>query len=68
MDEIKEQAKDQWQIALEEELQKLKMCQNSKNLDSCLKCELTLNCEIRKNYILAVYESMNKGSGGGFEF
>ncbi len=60
--------KDQWKIALEEELQKLQMCQQSKNLDTCSKCELILTCEIRKNYILAVYESMNKGSGGGFEF
>lgn len=68
MEEVTEQPKDQWQKALEEELQKLKMCQKSKNVDSCLKCDLTLNCEIRKSYILAVYESMNKGSGGGFEF
>ena len=24
--------------------------------------------DLRKKYVIAVYESMNKGSGGGFEF
>jgi len=60
--------KDQWQTALEKEIEKLKACQQSKNLDSCYKCEQILNCEIKESYIRAVYESMNKGSGGGFEF
>ena len=68
MDAEVETPKDKWQIALEDELKKLQICQKEKNIDSCLKCEHTLNCDIRKNYILAVYESMNKGSGGGFEF
>jgi hypothetical protein len=27
-----------------------------------------LDCLVRKEYIKAVYESMNKGAGGGFEF
>jgi len=33
-----------------------------------MKCIKILECEIRDKYIKAVYESMNKGSGGGFEF
>jgi len=66
MEETKQ--KDQWQIALDKELEKLQACQRSKNLNSCFQCELVLKCEIKESYIRAVYESMNKGSGGGFEF
>ena len=60
--------KDKWELALDEPLKILNECQILKNLDSCFKCKDILNCEIRDNYIKAVYESMNKGSGGGFEF
>ena len=59
---------DKWQQALEVEIQNLKKCQNEKNVDSCMKCKCIIGCEVRKKYISAVYESMNKGSGGGFEF
>ena len=59
---------DKWQIALNEPLNKLQQCQKDKNIDSCFKCNELLNCITRENYIKAVYESMNKGSGGGFEF
>jgi len=59
---------DKWELALEDKLKELKECQNQKNLESCFKCELTFECNLRKNYVKAVYESMNKGSGGGFEF
>ena len=60
--------KDKWQVALDAEIVILKQCQINKNLDSCMKCEKLLDCEIRDKYIKIVYESMNKGSGGGFEF
>ena len=59
---------DKWQLALDEPLENLRQCQKDKNIDSCFKCDKLLNCTIRENYIKAVYESMNKGSGGGFEF
>ena len=59
---------DKWQIALDEQVVILKDCQKSKNLNSCMKCEQILNCKIRDTYIKGVYESMNKGAGGGFEF
>jgi len=26
------------------------------------------SCQLRDNYVKAVYESMSKGAGGGFEF
>lgn len=59
---------DVWQKALEAKLDELKECQASKNVDSCFKCSLTLECTLRKEYVKAVYESMSKGSMGGFEF
>lgn len=60
--------KDAWEDKLEIELDKLIECQKSKGLDSCSKCELMFDCEVREAYVKAVYESMNKGQSGGFEF
>ena len=60
--------KDKWQLALDEPLKILQNCQSEKQIDSCMKCEKILDCTTRDGYIKAVYESMNKGSGGGFEF
>ena len=59
---------DRWQMALNDPLAKLEECQVSLNLESCTKCDKLLECMIRDTYVSAVYESMNKGSGGGFEF
>lgn len=59
---------DKWQIALDENLAKLKSCQSDRGLDSCLNCEKFDECIIRNAYIKAVYESMSKGETGGFEF
>lgn len=52
----------------EEERIKLEVCQKEKQVTSCLKCPEVIGCKVRKSYVLAVYESMNKGAGGGFEF
>lgn len=46
----------------------LKDCQNNLQLQSCFDCEKLFDCEIRKNYVNAVYSSMSKGQSGGFEF
>ena len=59
---------DRWEEALVQKLEELKACQKEKGLESCLKCEAILGCEVRTRYVNAVYESMNKGTGGGFEF
>ena len=59
---------DEWQIKLDQKLNELKQCQESKGLNSCNPCDQFFDCELRKKYVIAVYESMNKGSGGGFEF
>ncbi|HIP12560.1 MAG TPA: hypothetical protein EYG97_03350 [Arcobacter sp.] len=59
---------DKWEELLEVQIKILKECQVSKSLNSCTPCEHLIECDTRKAYIKAVYESMNKGSGGGFEF
>jgi len=59
---------DQWELALEKQVIIIQDCQKQHNVNSCSACDKFLNCSIREEYIKAVYESMNKGSGGGFEF
>ncbi len=60
--------KDKWELALDKKLKELKECQEKQSLKSCFKCKEVIGCEMRNSYVKAVYESMNKGSGGGFEF
>jgi hypothetical protein len=50
------------------EREKVEKCQSDKGHNSCLVCPEVVGCEIRKRYVVAVYESMSKGAGGGFEF
>jgi hypothetical protein len=59
---------DKWKIALEEKTRELKACQQERGLKSCLGCEKIDNCTLRDSYVKAVYDSMSKGAGGGFEF
>ena len=62
------QIEDRWQQALEEKRAQLQKCQQDRGLKSCLGCEKVFECELRDGYVNSVYESMNKGQGGGFEF
>lgn len=62
------QEENEWDIKLDEKIEELKKCQESLSLDSCNPCEKFFDCELRKRYVITVYESMNKGSTGGFEF
>jgi len=59
---------NEWEIALRVKTEELKKCQQEKNVTSCTQCEKLLLCELRDTYVKAVYDSMNKGTGGGFEF
>jgi hypothetical protein len=59
---------DAWDIKLDKMLGELKACQEEKSFKSCSACSEFFECELRKKYVLSVYESMNKGAGGGFEF
>lgn len=62
------QPSDIYNQRLDERIEILQNCQKQKNLSSCMKCENLIDCDTRKNYVKAVYESMNKGQGGDFEF
>lgn len=62
------QDKDRFELYLDEMIEKLQTCQKEKNLESCSLCEHYLRCELRDEYIKAVYNSMSKGETGGFEF
>ncbi len=59
---------DAFEIKRDEERQKVEACQKEKGHNSCLVCPEVVGCAIRKQYVVAVYESMSKGAGGGFEF
>ncbi len=59
---------DEYQQVLDGKKEILQQCQKEKNVSSCLKCEKTFECETRKDYVKAVYESMSHGETGGFEF
>ena len=65
---MNEQTLDEWQITLAQKKSELENCQIQHQLNSCMHCEKLLECELRDAYIKAVYDSMSKGAGGGFEF
>jgi hypothetical protein len=59
---------DIYEQDLQEKKVLLQACQQNKNVVTCSDCEKMFECETRKTYVKAVYESMAKGQGGGFEF
>jgi hypothetical protein len=66
MSEQKE--KDRFELYLDEMILKLQKCQQENNYTSCSQCISYLECELRDEYVKAVYNSMSKGDTGGFEF
>ncbi len=60
--------KDKFEVYLDETLMKLQTCQKEKTHKSCSLCEHYFTCELRNEYVKAVYNSMSKGVTGGFEF
>ena len=62
------ESKDKFELYLDEMIQKLQTCQKERGHKSCSLCEFYLGCELRSEYIKAVYNSMSKGDTGGFEF
>jgi hypothetical protein len=65
---MSEQVLDEWEIALKQKKAERQACQQHHQTESCMKCDKLLHCELRDAYVKAVYDSMNKGTGGGFEF
>ncbi len=69
MPTIKEQKEiDFYEAKLKEETENLRKCQKAHKVKSCMSCKEVIGCAVRKAYVNAVYQSMNKGKGGGFEF
>ncbi len=69
MPTIKEQKEiDFYKAKLVEETEVLQNCQKQHRVKSCMLCKEVIGCATRKTYVNAVYQSMNKGKGGGFEF
>ena len=60
--------KDEFELELDRQREILQACQREKGLNSCFACEAIFECKTRKNYVDAVYSSMSKGDGGGFDF
>jgi len=60
--------RDKFELYLDEMILKVHACQKDKNLSSCSICEQYLSCDLRTEYVKAVYNSMSKGDTGGFEF
>ncbi len=60
--------KDKFELHLDEMIKKIQTCQEEKNHKSCSICEFYLGCQLRDEYVKAVYNSMSKGDTGGFEF
>ncbi|MCD8213328.1 MAG: hypothetical protein LUC34_04690 [Campylobacter sp.] len=60
--------KDTFELALEEKVEALLQCQKQNELKSCSDCEKFFDCLTRKEYVDACYNSMSKGSSGGFDF
>lgn len=65
---MSEEVLDEWKISLVQKKSELEACQVEHQVKSCMKCDKLLDCTIRDAYIKAVYDSMSKGAGGGFEF
>ena len=70
MDKTNKETKvlDKFELALEDEIKNLQECQISMSVKTCSDCDKLFDCAIRKKYVDAVYNSMSKGGGGGFEF
>ena len=58
---------DEYKQEHEKALKNLKECVNRAE-DSCMPCKDFFECQTRAEYVKKTYESMNKGSTGGFEF
>lgn len=54
---------------LDDKTKELKECQANNSFNSCIKCDMFLKCDLRKEYVLSAYESMNEDmKQGGFDF
>lgn len=65
---MQNQELDKWQQTLKEKREALEAHLQELGITSALDCPDFPNCKIQEEYVQAVYDSMSKGQGGGFEF
>ena len=68
MSDIKIAQKDRFELEMDNKKEILQNCQSDKGLNSCFNCNELFNCQIRKDYVAAVYNSMSKGNVGDCDF
>ncbi|MGI0406818.1 hypothetical protein ACRE1S_06150 [Helicobacter himalayensis] len=66
--EIQQIQLDNFSQHLDDEIRILQSCQQEKSLHSCMPCDSFFSCQKRKNYVKAVYDNLNKGQDGAFDF
>jgi len=59
---------DEWEIKLQQQKKLLEAHMKELGITTEMDCPDFPNCKVQEAYIKAVYESMSKGAGGGFEF
>ena len=61
--------KDKDELEPDKKLVELRECQDSKDIDSCIKCnDEYRGCLLRLDYVRSVYSSLAKDKEGNFEF
>jgi len=59
---------DEWELELKKQRKILEAHMRELGISSAMECPDFPNCKVQEAYVQAVYNSMSKGAGGGFEF
>jgi len=59
---------DEWELELKKQKKLLEAHMKEMGITSEMDCPNFPNCPVQEKYVEAVYNSMSKGAGGGFEF
>ena len=63
-----EKVLDEWELELQKQRKLLEAHMKELGITSAMECPDFPNCPVQEKYVQAVYNSMSKGAGGGFEF
>ena len=59
---------DEWELELKKQKKLLEAHMKELGITTEMNCPDFPNCKVQEKYVEAVYNSMSKGAGGGFEF
>ncbi len=65
---MQEKILDEWELELQKQKKILEAHMKELGITTEMDCPDFPNCPIHEAYVQAVYNSMSKGVGGGFEF